>query len=130
MTEVELDLFTDLDMHLFIEEGIHRGVAIITHCHAKINVPDLKGYDPTKPNEYIVYLDANNLYGWTMSQSLLTGNFKLLDQIDHFDVASIREDNDTGYFLEVDLGMYVIFMLIYDLNKYMCSMLFLNFNRC
>ena len=93
MTEVELDLFTDPDMHLFIEEGIRGGVAIITHRYAKLNVPDLEGYDPTKPNEYIVYLDANNLYGWAMSQSLPTGDFKWLDQIDHqFDVASIPED--------------------------------------
>ena len=32
--------------------------------------------DKTKPSKYLTYLDANNLYGWAMSQDLPTGGFR------------------------------------------------------
>ena len=32
-------------------------------------------YDPTKPLNSILYVDANNLYVWAMSQFLPTGGF-------------------------------------------------------
>ena len=58
-----------------------------------------------KPSKFIMYLDANNLYGWAMSQYLLYGRFKSLNQkeIDKFDVNSIKENSLDGYILEVDL---------------------------
>ena len=28
----------------------------------------MKPFDNSNPSKYITYLDANNLYGWTMSQ--------------------------------------------------------------
>ena len=40
----------------------------------------MKNYDEKAPTKYIMYLDANNLYGWAMSQYLPTGNFKWLSQ--------------------------------------------------
>ena len=52
-----------------------------------------------------MYLDANNLYGWAMSQYLPTGNFRWMKQqhIDNLDLAKYREDSKTGIILEVDL---------------------------
>ena len=85
MSDVQLDLFTDIDMHLFIERRIRGGVATITHRYAKANNQYLDSYDPSKEKEFIIYLDANNLYGWAMSQSLPVGNFSL-------DVMSIPDD--------------------------------------
>ena len=61
MTNVELELLTDLDMHLFIEKGQRGGVAMISNRYATANNPYLGNYDPSKPNTYIMYLDANNL---------------------------------------------------------------------
>ena len=61
MSDVQLDLFTDIEMHLFIKRGIRGGVAIITHCYAKANNQYLENYDPSKEKEFIIYLDANNL---------------------------------------------------------------------
>ena len=67
-------------------------------------------YVGKKPSKYITYLDANNLYGQTMSQYLPYGKFKWLNQkeIDKFDVNSIEynfieENSSNGYILEVDL---------------------------
>ena len=78
MMDVELDLLTDIDQHLFIKEEIREGVAIISRRYARANAPDMENYYASKRNSYIMYLDANNLYGWVMSQPLPTSNFKWL----------------------------------------------------
>lgn len=74
--------------------------------YAKANHPDVDNYDPNLPNSHLIYLDANNLYGWAMSQHLPTSNFKwlTLEEIKSLEVNSIAEDNGQGYILEVDLG--------------------------
>jgi len=63
-TGVELDLLTDLDMHLFIERGMRGGISMVSKRQAKANNPLIEGYDPAEPTNYITYLDANNLYGY------------------------------------------------------------------
>ena len=70
MTDVELDLLTDIDQHLFIEEEIREGVAMISYRYTRTNAPGMENYDASKRNSYIMYLDASNLYGWAMSQPL------------------------------------------------------------
>ena len=76
-TGVELELLTDYDQHLFIERGMRGGISLVSKRHAKANNPLVDGYDPEKPRSRILYLDANNLYGWAMNQPLLTGAFWL-----------------------------------------------------
>ena len=63
----------------------------------------MNDYDPEKPSTFITYLDKNNLYGWTMSEYLPYGEFNWLKNVDKFDVNSINEKSEIGYFLEVDL---------------------------
>ena len=63
----------------------------------------MNDYDPEKPSTFITYLDMNNLYGSAMSEYLPYGEFKWLKNAVEFDVMSIDEKSDTGYFLEVDL---------------------------
>ena len=41
----------------------------------------MQKYDPVKESIYFQYLDVNNLYGWAMCQSLPTGKFKWLEEI-------------------------------------------------
>ena len=36
-------------------------------------------YDPSQESSYLQYLDANNLYGWVMSQPLPAGRFRWVD---------------------------------------------------
>jgi predicted HNH restriction endonuclease len=71
-TGVKLDLLSDVDMYQFIEKGMRGGVSYIAHRHAKANNEYMKDYDPDQPSSYIMYYDANNLYGWAMSEELPT----------------------------------------------------------
>ena len=105
MTGVDLELLTDPDMHLFIERGLRGGVAMISKRFAEANNPYLQNYDNKKPKNYLMYLDANNLYGWAMSQSLPTRDFQWMsdEDIHALDVTSIPENGDDGYILSVDL---------------------------
>ena len=79
MSGVYLDLITDIDQQLFIEKGMRGGISYIAHRHAKANNKYMKDYDPQKESSYIMYLDANNLYGCAMSKPLPYGDFKWVD---------------------------------------------------
>ena len=70
-TEVKLELLTDNDMFLMVEEGIRGGMCHAIHRYAKANNKYMKNYDEKEESSYIQFLDANNLYGWTMSQNYL-----------------------------------------------------------
>ena len=104
-TDVKLDLLTNPDAYLMIENSMRGGIATISNRHASANNPHVEGYDETKPTTFITYLDANNLYGGAMSEPLPTGNFHFLSQpeIDAFDLSSIPPDGDIGYIVECDL---------------------------
>ena len=105
LTKVRLELIDDPDMYLMIESGMRGGVSMITKKHAVANNPLLQGYDNNRPTNYLMYLDANNLYGWAMSQKLPEKDFIWMteQQLEEFDVTTIPDDADTGYILEVDL---------------------------
>ena len=68
----------------------------------------MKYYDNSKPNEYIMYLDANNLYGWAMIQYRPGSKFKWLNQkeIDKFDVNLTGENSLDGCILEYPDELY------------------------
>jgi len=70
MTNVELDLLSDVDMHQFIEKGMRGGVSIITHRRGTANNKYMANRSKNEEQKYIAYYDANNLYGWAMSQSM------------------------------------------------------------
>ena len=76
MAGIELELIPDTEMHLFITKGIGRGISYIVKIFSKANSKYMKFYDDKKLSKYIMFLDANNLYGWAMSQSLPYGRFK------------------------------------------------------
>ena len=65
----------------------------------------MEGYDEKKPSKYIMYLDANNLYGWALSQYLPYGLFKWLsnEELNNIDLGKYKEDSNDGLILEVDL---------------------------
>ena len=78
-TNIELELLTDYDMLLMIEEGIRGGICHSIHRYAKANNKYMKNYNNNEESFYIQYLDANNLYGWAMSKKLPVIGFKWTD---------------------------------------------------
>ena len=103
-TGVELELLTDIDMHLFVERGMRGGISMVSKRHAKANNPQVPGYDPSKPNKHIMYLDANNLYGWAMSKPLPTKDFKWKRVVPtEEEILKKKENAKNGWILEVDL---------------------------
>jgi hypothetical protein len=76
MTDIKLELIVDVDMYQFIEKGMRGGISYIANRYGKANNKYMKSYDEKATSKYLVYLDANNLYGWAMSQYLPTGGFK------------------------------------------------------
>ena len=103
-TGVELELFTDHDMHMFVERGIRGGISMVSKRHAKANNPLISDYDESKPNSYIMYLDANNLYGWAMSKPLPKSGFKWKRVMPtEEEIMNKKENAKTGWILEVDL---------------------------
>ena len=75
-TRIRLELLLDPDMLLMFERGISRGVIQSVNRWTKANNPYMGSeFAPDKPTRYLQYLDANNLYGWAMSQPLPTGGF-------------------------------------------------------
>ena len=65
----------------------------------------MEEYDEESPSKYIMYLDANNLYSWAMSQHLPTGGFRwMMDkEINKIDLGKYKADRKKGLILEVDL---------------------------
>ena len=72
MTGIELELISDIYTHLFIVKGMRGGTSYIAKRHSKANNKCLKDYESL----FIMYLDANNLYGWSITQCLPFGRFK------------------------------------------------------
>ena len=105
MTDIKLELMVDIDMFQFIEKGMRGGISYIANRYGKANNKYMKNYDEKAPSKYIMYLDANNLYGWAMSQYLPTGNFKWLspNQIEKTNLGKYTENSKKGLILEVDL---------------------------
>ena len=105
MTNIKLKLMTDIDMFQFIEKGMRGGVSYIANRYGNANNKYMKEYDEKAPSKYIMYLDANNLYGWAMSQYLPTGNFKWMTdkKISKINLGKYKADGKKGLILEVDL---------------------------
>ena len=102
-TRVELELLTDIDMLLMI--GIRSGRCQAMHRYAKANKKYMKNYDKSIES-YLIYLDANNWYGWAMSQKLPVNGFKWVRNLSKFNERFIKncdENSNRGYFIEVDV---------------------------
>ena len=100
LTKINLELLTDPDMLLMVESGLRGGISMISNRYGKANNKYMgEKYDPSKPSKYIVYLDANNLYGWAMSKPLPVKDFEWMSkqELDEW------RSNPFGCILEVDI---------------------------
>ena len=103
LTNIKLDFIKDKNLLLLLENNIRGGISsVMGNRHVQ-----------SDDNEQILYIDANNLYGWAMNQYLPTGDFKkikfgcehdsvLMNEI-KVDILSTLDDNEYSYFIECDL---------------------------
>jgi hypothetical protein len=105
-SKIKLELLTDPNMYLFFEEGIRGGISVISKRFSEANNKYLPNFDPEKPSKFIIYLDANNLYGWALSQPLPVSDFKWLsvEEINNFKPLEIEDDSAMGYVIEADIA--------------------------
>ena len=107
ITDIQLELLSDLNMLLLFEKGIRRGILIISNRYGKANNKYMrKGFNKNIPSKYLMYLDANNLYGCAMSMKLPTHGFKWLTSGEMeklYDNQILQVWEKTPCILEVDL---------------------------
>ena len=106
ITGVNLELLSDVDMLLMVEKGIRGGISIISNRYGKANNKYMKDFNHKELSKFLMYIDANNLYGWAMSQKLPTGGFKWMTdkEINNlFKVQVVQFWEWTPCILEVDL---------------------------
>ena len=100
-TGIKLDLLTDPDMLMMVEAGTRGGVSMISNRYSEANNKYMDSYDQTRPSKYIQYLDANNLYGWAMSEKMPYKNFEWVN-IENTPVEEVlsrtQEDKDIGIY--------------------------------
>ena len=100
MTNIKLDYIKCKELLLLLENNIRGGISsVMGNRHVQ-----------SDENKQILYIDANNLYGWAMSQYLPIGEFEKLNFPEEYELEQIVEDlrfipddNEYGFFIECDL---------------------------
>ena len=103
-TNAELELLTDYDMLLMVEEGIRGGICHAVQRYAHASNKYMKDYDRKKKSSYIQYLDTNNLYGKAMTKKLLVKGFRWMEDISKIDEGFVKvynKNDNKGYILDV-----------------------------
>ena len=106
LPNIKLDFIKDKDLLLLLETNIRGGSSsVMGDRHVVSDV-----------NKQILYIDANNLYGWAMSQYLPTGEFEKLQLPDAYeleqiveDLLQVPDDIESGFFKKCDLECPVEF---------------------
>ena len=103
MTKVELDLISDPEMFNMMDRMKRGGLCFVGSMrHVKANNKYLEDFDPSKPSTYIMYWDANNLYGWAMIQPLPYSGLEFDTKTTLEQILDTADDHNYGYNVEVD----------------------------
>ncbi|KAB0790023.1 hypothetical protein PPYR_15685, partial [Photinus pyralis] len=103
ITDVQLELLTDIDQVMFIERGIRGGITQCSTRYAKANNKYMKeGYRPELESTYLMYFDVNSLYGATMCEFLPYGEFSFVDEdsFETLDILNHPDNAEIGYILD------------------------------
>lgn len=106
-TKVKLELLTDNDMILMCEKGITGGITQAIHKYLSANNKYMSNFDKNMKSSFLMYLDANNLYGRSMCRKLPLNNFKWISDLEKITEEWIlkydEKKNKKGLLLEVDI---------------------------
>ena len=105
---VKLELLTDYNMLLMVQNRIRGGICQAVHKYGKANNTYMRNYGKNIKLSYLAFLDANNLYGWAMSQKLPVNGLEWVEEkgLSKFNEDFIKkydENRNIRYFLEVDV---------------------------
>lgn len=105
---VQLDLLMDINQYIFLIGGIRGGLSMVCGRYSHANNPLISPsfpYDETKPQKYILYLDANNLYGKAMMEPLPTSNFEWMNESELLleNILALPDDGNVGCIVECDI---------------------------
>ena len=106
VTDCSLTLIQDKAMFQMLDDGLRGGVSVISQRYAKANNKYMgTRYDPSQPSKFIMYWDANNLYGWAMSQPMPEGDFSWVEEEEFKQIDWLLQlpDQSYGFFIECDL---------------------------
>ena len=92
-TDIKLQTLQDKDMILLLENNIRGGISSVMGDR----------YIQSDDNKKVLYTDANNLYGHSMSEPLPYDVIKFDDNVELEDILNTPDDSNIGYFIEVDL---------------------------
>ncbi|DAC81320.1 PolB [Mayetiola barley midge adintovirus] len=103
-TKVRIQLQTNIDKLMMIERGIRGGISQCSKRYMKANNKYMSKYDQNVETSYLMYLDANNLYGHSMMQHLPIGDFEWCNEMFSTEqILELKDDAEIGYIFEVDL---------------------------
>ena len=104
-TKVKLELLADLDMLLMFEKGIRGGICQSIHRYSTANNKYMKNHNKKVKSTFLEYLEANNLYGWTMCKKVPVGKFKWSKPKYHTEenIKNYDENSKYGATIEVDV---------------------------
>ena len=92
-TGINLQTLQDKDMILLLENNIRGGISLIMGDR----------YIKSDKSKKILHIDANNLYGHSMSQYSPYDEIKFDNNVTLEDILNTPDDSDIGYFIELDL---------------------------
>lgn len=103
-TGVTLQLISDVDMYIMLESSKRGGITQSILRYAQANNQYMSNFDDSQSKKFITYIDANNLYGWAMTQCMPVNGFKWNnDEWTAEKIAELKPDARKGYIFEVDL---------------------------
>ena len=114
-TGVKLELIADVDMLLMIEKGRRAGICYSVCIHAKTNNKYMKSYDKNNESSYIIYMDASNLYGYTMSKKSPVDGFEWVEDLSTIDedfMKNMMENISLKQMLNIQKN-YILYTVIY-----------------
>ena len=118
VSKVKLELLSDPDMLPFFEKGIRGGISMISKRYERANNKYMEDFNPESFSKFITHLDANNLYGWVLCNSLPIGNFKWMnkEKIEDWKNIPCVLENDLDYPKELMIYIMISLLLLRDYN--------------